>query len=168
MQVFFYHLEQQPLEKVLPNLLERSLGRGWRVVVQAGSEERIEALASFLWTYSDDSFLPHGTASDGYSSLQPVWLTSGSDNPNNAQARFLVDGTIGQDFAGLARAIYLFDGNNPEAVERARAEWKRAKGDGHEVSYWRQDENGRWQNMAKTSETQQADPARDVDEAHQG
>jgi DNA polymerase-3 subunit chi len=154
MEIFFYHLEQQPLEKVLPNLLARSLERGWRVVVQAGSEERVEALASLLWSYSDESFLPHGTASDGYPSLQPVWLTSGSGNPNNAQVRFLVDGAIGEELAGLTRAIYMVDGSNPEAVETARGEWKRARADGHEVSYWRQDENGRWQNMAKVSETQ--------------
>ena len=37
--VFFYHLERQPLDSVLPKLLSMSLERGWRVVVQAGSEE---------------------------------------------------------------------------------------------------------------------------------
>lgn len=154
MDVFFYHLEQQPLERVLPQLLERSLERGWRVVVQASSEERIEALASLLWTYSDESFLPHGTAIDGLPQLQPIWLTSGADNPNGAHVRFLVDGAQANDFAGLTRTIHMFDGRNPEAVEQARAEWKRAKTNGHEVSYWRQDEHGRWQNMAKASEAQ--------------
>jgi DNA polymerase-3 subunit chi len=154
MEVFFYHLDQQPLERVLPQLLERSLDRGWRAVVQAGSEERVEPLASLLWTYSDESFLPHGTARDGYSQLQPIWLTAGADNPNGAHVRFLVDGAIGRDFAGLTRAIHMFDGNNAEAVEQARAEWKRVKADGLEVSYWRQDERGRWQNMARTSEAQ--------------
>jgi DNA polymerase-3 subunit chi len=163
MELFFYHLEQQPLERVLPQLLERSLERGWRVVVQAGSEERAEALASLLWTYSDESFLPHGTASDGFAQLQPVWLTYGPDNPNGAHVRFLVDGAAGQDLTGLTRAIHIFDGRNEEAVEQARAEWKRAKADGHAVSYWRQDERGRWQNMARASEAQEAKPSGNID-----
>jgi DNA polymerase-3 subunit chi len=164
MEVLFYHLEQQPLERVLPQLLERSLDRGWRVVVQAGSEERVDSLASLPWTYSDESFLPHGTANDGYPQLQPIWLTSGAENPNGAHVRFLVDGAVGQDIDGLMRTIHMFDGNNAEAVAQARAEWKRAKTDGHHVSYWRQDERGRWQNMAKTSEAQEPDPSRDVEE----
>jgi DNA polymerase III subunit chi len=152
MEVYFYHLERQPLEKVLPQLLERSLERGWRVVIQASSEERVEALTSMLWAYSDESFLPHGNANDGFPQLQPIWLTSGSDNPNSAHVRFLVDGAGVQDFTGLVRAIHVFDARHAEAVEQARAEWKRAKADGHEVSYWRQDERGRWRNMANTQE----------------
>src|SRR5919205_246230 len=64
-EVWFYHLQGQPLERVLPNLLERSLERGWRIVVQAASDERVEALDAHLWTYRDDAFLPHGTDRDG-------------------------------------------------------------------------------------------------------
>ena len=60
-RILFYHLQGQPLERVLPACSEKSLERGWRVVVQAASEERIEALDAHLWTYRDDGFLPHGT-----------------------------------------------------------------------------------------------------------
>lgn len=56
MDVFFYHLEQQTLDRVLPSLLEKTLARGWRAVVQVGNEERLEALDQALWTYTDDSF----------------------------------------------------------------------------------------------------------------
>ena len=86
--VFFYHLERQPLDAVLPRLLALSIDRGWRVVVQVGTEERAEALASLLWTFSDESFLPHGTKADGYADLQPVWLTAVDENPNAATVRF--------------------------------------------------------------------------------
>ena len=74
-EVLFYHLHRQPLERVLPTLLERSLERGWRVVVQAASEERVEALDAHLWTYRDDSFLPHGTAREAEAREQPILLT---------------------------------------------------------------------------------------------
>ncbi|MEI8178938.1 DNA polymerase III subunit chi [Aestuariivirga sp.] len=146
--VFFYHLERQPLDAVLPKLLATSLERGWRAVVQAGSEERAEALATQLWVFDDESFLPHGTKADGLSDLQPVWLTAEDENPNNSNIRFFVEGAVVGDIGGLTRAIIMFDGNDQQAVDAAREGWKRFKAAGHEVSYWQQDEQGRWQNRA--------------------
>ena len=146
--VFFYHLERQPPESVLPKLLATSLERGWRVVVQAGSEECAEALAVQLWTFDEEGFLPHGTKADGFADLQPVWLTAEDENPNNANIRFYVEGAVVGEIGGLTRAVIMFDGNDGEAVEAARAGWKRFKSAGHEVSYWQQDEQGRWQNRA--------------------
>jgi DNA polymerase III subunit chi len=146
--VFFYHLEQQPLESVLPKLLAASLGRGWRAVVQAGSGERTEALAALLWTFDDESFLPHGTKADGFPDLQPIWLTDQDENPNAATVRFYVDGATVGEIDELIRAVILFDGRDEEALAQARAGWKRFKAEGREVSYWQQDEQGRWQNRA--------------------
>jgi len=144
-EVLFYHLERQPLERVLPSLLEKTLERGWRAVVQTGSEERLQALDMALWTYRDDSFLPHGSLKDGHADAQPVFLTVGDDTPNGAGVRFLVDGAELGSFAGLARAVYLFDGNDPDMVQHARQEWKRAKEAGCAVTYWQQNAAGRWE-----------------------
>lgn len=143
-EVLFYQLDRRPLEAVLPQLLERTLERGWRACVQAGSLERVEALSSALWTWRDEAFLPHGTANDGNGELQPIWLTDGDDNPNGAAVRFLVDGATAPSLDGLARAVYLFDGNDPAALDSARARWSQAREAGHEVTYWQQDEDGRW------------------------
>ena len=147
-EVYFYHLELQPLEQILPKLLAASLERGWRVVVQTGSEERAEALSAMLWTWRDDAFLPHGTKADGYSQLQPVWLTAADDNPNAATVRFFVDGASVGEIAGLTRAVVIFDGADEEAMARARTDWKKFKASGHAVSYWQQDETGRWLDKA--------------------
>ncbi len=146
--VFFYHLERQPLDAVLPKLLATSLERGWRVVVQAGSDERAEALAAQLWSQDEEGFLPHGTKADGFPDLQPIWLTAVDENPNNANIRIFVDGAEAGEIGGLTRAVILFDGNDQQAVDAAREGWKRFKAAGHEVSYWQQDEQGRWQNRA--------------------
>lgn len=148
LEVFFYHLERRTLEDVLPGLLERSLERGWRVVVQATSDERVDALNTLLWTFSEESFLPHGTKADGPPDAQPVYLTSDCDNPNGAQVRFLVDGAELDAGSGYVRIVYLFDGRDAEAVARARAQWQTAKDQGHAVSYWQQDGEGRWQKKA--------------------
>lgn len=146
-EILFYHLERQTLDRVLPQLLEKTLERGWRAVVQATSEERVEALAASLWTYSEESFLPHGSAADGDAERQPIWLTAGDDSPNGATVRFFVDGASFGELAGLTRAVYLFDGRDPAAVEEARARWRSVQTMGHEVAYWRQDDFGRWQKM---------------------
>ena len=143
-EVLFYHLERQDLEQVLPMLLTKTLERGWRAVVQAGSEERVEALTVMLWTYEDDSFLPHGSAKDGFAEHQPIWLTPDDDNPNGAQVRFFVDGASLEDVAAYERVVHLFDGRNPEAVAAARGEWTKAKARGHDVTYWQQSSEGRW------------------------
>ena len=147
-EVLFYHLTRQPLDKVLPGLLEKTLERGWRAVVQAGSGERVDALDALLWTYADDSFLPHSTARDGMPDQQPVFLTVKDENPNGATVRFLVDGAEAPDLAGYTRAVYIFDGRDDAALAQARAEWKRIKGAGHAVTYWQQNENGRWEKKA--------------------
>lgn len=147
-EVLFYHLQNQPLERVLPEFLEKCLERKWRAVVQVSSEERRDALDAHLWTYRDDAFLPHGTVKDGQAAAQPVWLTAGDDNPNGAEVRFLADGAEARDIAGYRRVVVLFDGNDTDAVDRARAEWTSAKAAGHETTYWQQSERGRWEKKA--------------------
>lgn len=146
-EILFYHLQHQPLEKALPQLLEKCLERGWRCVVQAASNERVDALDTLLWTYSDDGFLPHGTDREAEARDMPVVLTTSDRNPNTAQVRFLVDGATAE-LASYERAIFLFDGNDPDAVEAARDQWKEAQGEGFTVTYWQQDEAGRWKKKA--------------------
>src|SRR4051812_30779089 len=144
-EVLFYHLQGQKLEGVLPGLLERSLERGWRVVVQAGSEERIEALDAHLWTYKDDSFLPHGTDREPEAAQQPVLLSMSETNPNAANVRFLIDGAaLPPDAESYQRIVLVFDGDDEDAVTAARAQWSEAKNRGFEATYWQPDDTGRW------------------------
>lgn len=142
-EILFYHLERRSLESALPDLLARSLERGWRAVVKVGSDERLQALNAHLWTYDEASFLPHGAAADGHAEEQPIWLTTGDDNPNGGQVRFLVDGAEGADFEGYERVVVMFDASDPEALRRAREAWKAVREVG-EATYWRQDQKGRW------------------------
>ncbi|GGF87238.1 DNA polymerase III subunit chi [Azorhizobium oxalatiphilum] len=143
-EVLFYHLERKPLEDALPALLEKSLERGWRCVVHVGSTERRDALDSHLWTYNDAGFLPHGTDAQPRPERQPVLLTVTDANPNGANVRFLVDGTSVADAASYTRLVHMFDGRDDAAVSAARERWREAKAAGHELTYWQQDENGRW------------------------
>jgi DNA polymerase-3 subunit chi len=148
-EILFYHLQQKKLERVLPALLEKSLERGWRVIVQAASEERVEALDAHLWTYRDDTFLPHGTWRESEAAAQPVLLTVNDDNPNGAAVRFLIDGApVPADAMSYQRIVLLFDGEDADAVAAARERWSEAKANGFAVTYWQTDEQGRWQRQA--------------------
>jgi DNA polymerase-3 subunit chi len=147
-EVHFYHLQKQPLEKALPQLIEKCIERGWNCVVQAASDERVDALDALLWTYRDDGFLAHGTDREAEAAQMTVVLTTKDINPNGAKARFLIDGAVSGDLKPYERAIYLFDGNDPDAVDAARDNWKEAQGEGFETIYWQQDATGRWQKKA--------------------
>jgi DNA polymerase-3 subunit chi len=151
-EVLFYHLQNMSLESVLPPLLEKSLERGWRVVVQSTSPERAEALDAHLWTYRDDSFLPHATwrAGDagraGDALDQPIVLAVEEGNPNGANVRFLIDNAaLPADSDAYERMVLVFNGDDDDALAAARGAWTDCKARGFELTYWQADERGRWQ-----------------------
>ena len=147
-EFWFYHLERQPLQAVLPVLVEKTLSRGWRALLRFSTPERLETMDTALWTYRDESFLPHGSARDGHPGRQPAFLTLDDANPNGAAVLFLLEAAEEREPEQFSRVIRLFDDADQEAKALARAEWRRAKAAGFEVSYWRQDANGSWKKSA--------------------
>ena len=145
-EVLFYHLQNMSVENVLPSLLEKSLERGWRAVVQSTSQERTDALDAHLWTYRDDSFLPHATWRAGDAEDQPVVLAVAEGNPNRANVIFLIDNApLPADARSYERMVLLFNGGDADALAAARGAWADCKARGFEVTYWQADERGRWQ-----------------------
>jgi DNA polymerase-3 subunit chi len=147
-EVLFYHLTESRLEDALPPLLEKSLERGWRVSVHLGSEERCSALDAHLWTFRDESFLPHGADSAPHAERQPVLLTLSSGAANGSTVRFVADGAEIPALEGVERLVLMFDGHDQTQLEAARGQWKALKSDGHSLTYWQQTEDRRWQKKA--------------------
>lgn len=152
-EVLFYHLERRTLDDVLPGLVEKTLERGWRAVIRAESADRAGAIDALLWTYDDQSFLPHAQLGDGEAMDQPVLITVEDGNPNEAQLLFLVGGARAPGWddkatKALARVVLLFSGRDPEALAAARTAWKDAKGAGHDVTYWKETPTGKWEKQA--------------------
>ena len=146
-EVWFYHLERTGLDQALPELLEKTLQKGWKAIVRSSAPERIEHLDGWLWSYRDESFLPHAPAAEPGAARQPILLTTAFENPNGADALFLIDGAEPGDLAGYARCVVLFDGADPEQLAVARGQWTAVKREGLPVSYWKQQERG-WQKTA--------------------
>jgi len=143
-EVWFYHLERASLEQVLPELLEKTLARGWRALVRSTDAERLSRLDAWLWSYRDESFLPHGVAGEASAERQPVLLTTGQENLNAAQALFVLD-EAPEPLGDYARCILIFDGRDDAALGRARGYWKAWKGAGLDVAYWKQGETRGWE-----------------------
>mgnify|MGYP003349437129 CR=1 FL=1 len=147
-EVNFYHLTKSSLEDALPRLLQKTLQAGERAVVLLGSEERVDSLNTYLWTYDDRGFLPHGSAKDGEADRQPVWLTHVDENPNGAAFLFVADRAKSEKVAEFRRCFEIFDGRDEAAVADSRERWKIYKAAGHVVAYWQQTAAGGWEKKA--------------------
>lgn len=150
-EILFYHLTHSPLEAMLPDLLQKSLDRGWKVLVRSGSPERLKWLDERLWSGDEASFLPHGLEGGPHDTSQPVLLSTGRGGANAAEILFAVDRAVidADEVGDFARVCLIFDGNDAEALDAARADWKRLTEAGHPATYWSQ-ESGRWQARAKS------------------
>lgn len=149
-RIDFYHLQKQSLDEVLPKLLSKAYESDNRIVVKTVSDERVTYLDGYLWTFNDESFLPHGCKKDGFVEQQPIFLTADNQNPNGATFLFLVDGATAEsdELQNFERVFNLFDGNSEPALVQARAFWKACKEAGFEVYYWQQTATGKWEQKA--------------------
>ena len=149
-RIDFYHLQKQTLEQVLPKLLEKAYETGMKIKIKIGNEARVEFINSLLWTYNEETFIPHGSKKDGFAKDQPIWLSSDDDNPNQAEILFLVDGASFDinNSDNFLRIINIFDGNDEVSLQQARNFWKEINSTDCEKNYFQQDDNGRWNEKA--------------------
>ena len=141
-EYWFYHLEASPVEAVLPNLLEKTLQRGWRALVKL-PKEAVAEMDDHLWTYKDQSFLPHGRDDEPMTAYQPVVLSSEAKSADGFQAVFLLEGEEVADMSAAERCLVMINGRSDDAVARARTQWKLLKDAGENISYWQQVRGGR-------------------------
>ncbi|MBT8155213.1 DNA polymerase III subunit chi [Epibacterium ulvae] len=147
---YFYHLTRRPLEQTLPVLLDKARGAGWRIAVRGAEPDRMAWLDDRLWQGADDSFLAHGLAGGPHDALQPILLTTSAAAANDPVCVMAVHGAdISADEVNtLERVCILFDGTDPEAVQRARIQWKTLTNEGCSAQYW-SEESGRWEKKAE-------------------
>ncbi len=150
-EVFFYHLTRTPLEQTLPDILQKCRARDWRVLVRGTDTKRLVWLDEKLWGGTPEGFLPHGFMTGANDLHQPILLTESDRNANNADVLMLVDGakTTAAEVATFERTCLMFNGNNPDALNAARADWKVLTTAGVAAQYWSQ-ETGRWEQKAKS------------------
>ena len=146
--VLFYHLTESKLEDALPPLLDKSVERGWQVAVQTREPARRDMLDAHLWTYRDDSFLPHGT-DEGEMPDKPAGPADRLAGLIRTMPPSASSSTARKpSVETYERVVFMFDGYDQEQLEGARAQWKKLKGEGHNLTYWQQTQDGRWEKKA--------------------
>ena len=147
-EIWFYHLERSTLDQVLPELLDKTLQRGWRALVRVADPSRLDEIDEHLWAWREDSFLAHGRAGQDHADRQPILLSQTGENPNGAQALFIVDQSDMGPVEGYERCFIIFDGRDDAALNHARERWKALKAQGASLAYWKQSDEGRWEKAA--------------------
>ena len=146
MQVDFYHLTRLPLERALPQIAEKVLASGARLLIVSADAGQRAQLDQQLWTYAEDGFLPHAELGAGDDATQPILIAPDVNAANGARHIALADGAWRDDALDFERAFHFFDNN---AISAARAAWKAlAERDGVERRYWKQNDAGRWERAA--------------------
>ena len=150
-EVWFYHLEREPLDSVLVKILVGLQARGARSCTHLKNAATANALSQKLWSIEDTGFVAHGTDGDPAAEKQPLLLTTQANAANAADYRFYSEGLMPETLEGVCRASIVFEGADETALAAARATWKRFKAEGHVVKYWRQDEMNRWGDQAASA-----------------
>lgn len=148
--IAFYHLETQGLEVAMPKLLDRVYSSGLRSVVRISNPELLDNLSKALWTYEPLSFLPHGSKKSGRGERQPIYLTTETDNPNEATILLLVNDAENVGFEAYDRCLLMFEGHSEQQLGKARECWKIFKDQGHKLTYWQQNQRGGWEKKMET------------------
>ena len=139
MQVDFYQLSRDPVERVVPLLAAKAL-EGARVLVVSGDSVQRAALSDALWA-REGAFLANGEAAGAHAAQQPVLLSDDCEAPNGARIAIIADGNWREAAAGFDRAILLFGADQTEA---ARELWSALSGTGHDLRIFKQGEAGGW------------------------
>ncbi len=147
MEYWFYHLESATVEGILPGLLEKTRQKGWRALVKL-PQDKLIAMDEYLWTYKDDSFLPHGRDDEPLADLQPVTLSASAVNALGHQAVFLIGGTDIENMDGVERCMVMINGRSQDDIVRERKRWKTLKDTEATLAYYQQNERGGWDKKA--------------------
>ena len=150
---WFYHIEHTSLDAAIAPLIEKCLDRKWRVLV-VGHDDTLERLNKALWTFREDSFLPHGRARTD-AAKHPVLLSTEAVPTNNAKVALLLDGSDA-DASLFERVMVIFDGGDETARAKARQQYKAATDAGGAARYFQQERGGAWKEFKREAPAPQS------------
>ena len=141
MQLDFWQLSRDPVERVVALIAERARGAGERLLVVAENEAQRQSMSRALWETKPEAFLAHGEAGAAHAERQPILLSGECSAPNDARYLVLADGVWREQAEGFERVFLLFDEAGTPA---ARGVWRQFDGRADvQRSYYAQ-EDGKW------------------------
>ena len=141
MQLDFWQLSRDPVERVVALIAERTRGAGEKLLVVAESERQRAAIGRSLWEAKPEAFLANGEAAAPHAERQPILLSETCEAVNGARYAVLADGVWREQAERFERAFLLF---GEAGIEAARSTWRQFDGrEDVERSYYAQ-EDGKW------------------------
>ncbi len=160
-EIRFYHLTRARVEEALPIIVGKAHEANMRMTILSGGDQnRLSYLSDLMWNYVPNSFYANGfkgeNDNEGFKDQNPIWISDDVHDIDDRPLLLQLDGAeisvdqVKKDSKALNRICHFFDGRDETAVQKARAYWKSFKegGDDFTLSYWQQDDNGRWSQKA--------------------
>jgi DNA polymerase-3 subunit chi len=144
--ITFYQILSETKDKALCQLLAKIYSAGLRAIVRFKDTETQENINKTLWSYSQKEFIPHGSENDPMAERQPIFLTTELKNPNNSTVIVQV-GHGELPVEQFDRALFVFDGSNPDELKFAREKYKFYKSQNLILEYWQQGASGAWEKV---------------------
>ena len=145
-QIIFYSTAPLQVEKTLFALLEKSIEKGNKSLLLFKDKEKCSLINEQLWTYKQNSFLPHISEDEKiYDDIDvPVYLSTKNENPFKAELLFSIDGFLPDNIDHFERVIIIIDINDELLNEKYKNYYLDINKNFEDIVFYKSDDNGKW------------------------
>lgn len=111
-------------------LAEKAYSRGHRIFIHTASREQAETLDRLLWTFRQDSFLPHAISGTELAAVSPIQIGHGVEPAGDCDVLLNLDEAVPEFFSRFHRVAEPV-GNDEPARQRARDHYRYYKERGY-------------------------------------
>ena len=142
-KAFFYKSSHRDVVRDIAWLTESIFKKNNRIVIFCTDQETAEVVDDFIWSYRDDSFIPHSIKKHRETSLDPILVTTDLDGSYEHNVLLALNGVLikEKDWQRFAKVYYFFDDQDSREKENARAMWKSFSSLAVNCKYWINEKN---------------------------
>ena len=149
-EIFFYNTESRDFLKDIALLTEKLFKLGLKVLIICPDDTVSSFFDDFLWSYKEDSFVPHIVVDKNYNQLETIIISKAQLDIESFKTLIVFNGsTVDTVYCNkFDKTYYFFDNNKQNERKMARAIWKEAINLGSRCKYWKVEKN-KW-NLVRT------------------
>ncbi len=115
-------------------IAERAFGDGRRLLIHCPDQPLARQLDQRLWTYRDDSFLPHGLVGETNPALTPILISADGEPAGEDQVLINLGAEVPEFFGRFERLCEPLD-QDPVVLQSGRARWKYYQDCGYDLKH---------------------------------
>lgn len=120
-------------EGVTCRITEKAYSRGHRIFIHTGSREQARHLDQLLWTYKQDSFLPHALTDTEHADDSPIQIGCGAEPNGHCDVLINLAGEVPDFFSRFERVAQVVAGG-ADARQRSREAFRFYKDRGYPLN----------------------------------